>query len=475
MFKKLVARFPEVEGGFPLAYENSVGVMPHQTYAPEAYAKWKKEADEQKELNKEDFEGATRKMIKGAIAKLKKDNLIVSFLKHYRQKLEGMMASSEDYGVETGGVDDEGYEITSTEDEYRHLQTYMSRYLDDMEHWESLPIPEIKELLRKADPNEDFNELRSKLRGLEKQWAEKQREWIDITEELKTHDIITIMKFSDNMRWFSLRKAYCSKEADAMGHCGNKPRESSNDTILSLREVKEQKGRVLARPVLTFIQTDMGDLTEMKGRGNSKPSPKYHSYIVALLKHKDGKWHTIRNVRGGGYREENNFSLLDLNLLEFVNLQKTRPDMVNSDTCLTYANLYINKHIDQLTPKEEKDLEYLYQVAQKDPHQKGRVGYAKKSVGNLYVSHNKKLPQFLKNFIFEDSTNIYDILMYCTNEGKEPPQEILSRVAKDETMKEEVWRMIMRNSSHWPRNPITSHIMNTIRPKRFKINPKNNG
>jgi len=34
----------------------------------------------------------------------------------------------------------------------------------------------------------------------------------------------------------------------------------------------------------------------MKGRGNDKPAPKYHPYVVELLRH-----HLIRGIKGGGY------------------------------------------------------------------------------------------------------------------------------------------------------------------------------
>ena len=58
----------------------------------------------------------------------------------------------------------------------------------------------------------------------------------------------------------------------------------SSDTVLSLRQKVTHDGEKYHRPVLTFILDDRGFLGEMKGRNNNKPSEKYHSYIVELLK-----------------------------------------------------------------------------------------------------------------------------------------------------------------------------------------------
>jgi hypothetical protein len=92
-----------------------------------------------------------------------------------------------------------------------------------------------------------------------------------------------------------------------MGHCGNVPSEQRGDRILSLRR-KVLRGDVERwYPVATFILDGDGRLGEMKGQGNDKPSPKYHPYIVELVRH-----HLIRGIKGGGYMPENNFSMADL-------------------------------------------------------------------------------------------------------------------------------------------------------------------
>lgn len=165
-------------------------------------------------------------------------------------------------------------------------------------HFLSLPIDAIKSYeFQWQSPNEiidDFFEYESI-------WKETREDYIEDDEaEL-------IMDFGDGFGWYDLQKAYCSKEAKAMGHCGNSPRQHTDDTILSLRYQGDHDGQPIYRPVLTFIRNEDGYLTEMKGRGNDKPAERYHKYIVPLLKSDH-----VEGIIGGGYLPENNFSIYDL-------------------------------------------------------------------------------------------------------------------------------------------------------------------
>lgn len=99
-------------------------------------------------------------------------------------------------------------------------------------------------------------------------------------------------------KWVALDRVSCSKEAEAMGHCGNTGGKTG-DNILSLRDPENVVH-------LTFIN-NQGVLGEMKGRGNSKPSKKYHPAIMQLLLSNE-----IASIEGGGYAPKNNFSLDDL-------------------------------------------------------------------------------------------------------------------------------------------------------------------
>jgi hypothetical protein len=171
-----------------------------------------------------------------------------------------------------------------------------------LEHFLSLPIPEIQNYVFKAESPRQLFDLFARYEAAWRQRIEEERSLITPEPE----DEILI-EFQDGYAWWLLSRGGCSVEAQAMGHCGNVPSQRPGDRILSLRP-KVRRGDVERwYPVATFILDADGQLGEMKGRGNDKPAPKYHPYIIELLRH-----HIIRGVKGGGYMPENNFSMSDL-------------------------------------------------------------------------------------------------------------------------------------------------------------------
>lgn len=171
--------------------------------------------------------------------------------------------------------------------------------LVNLEHMLSLPIPEIQ---NHVFSYETITELFLKFYAAEEEWKKENNSSFEPDDGSEI-----VMEFPQNMAWVLLNKASCSKEAKAMGHCGNSPRSYSNDNIISLRKIVKRGDKTFHNPYLTFILDQNGLLGEMKGRGNEKPSEKYHPYIVALLKSP-----IVKGIKGGGYLPENNFSINDL-------------------------------------------------------------------------------------------------------------------------------------------------------------------
>jgi hypothetical protein len=121
----------------------------------------------------------------------------------------------------------------------------------------------------------------------------------------------TIIEFPDGYKWVDLEKSYCEKESKSMGHCGNAGA-SKGDTILSLRDNKNV-------PHLTFILNN-GILGERKGRANEKPAPKYHPYIIELL-----KLPIIKNLGDGKYLPQKDFKISDITEEQLKSLVKIKP------------------------------------------------------------------------------------------------------------------------------------------------------
>jgi len=171
-----------------------------------------------------------------------------------------------------------------------------------LEHFLSLPIPEIQNYVFKAESPRQLFDLFTQYEAAWRQQMEEEKSLISPEDG----DEI-LLSFQDGFAWWLLPRGGCPVEAEAMGHCGNVPSERPGDRILSLRR-KVQRGDILRwYPVATFILDADGQLGEMKGRGNDKPAPKYHPYIVELLRH-----HIITGLKGGGYMPENNFAMSDL-------------------------------------------------------------------------------------------------------------------------------------------------------------------
>lgn len=191
--------------------------------------------------------------------------------------------------------------VATKENEYYEIRGL----LRDLSHFLSLPIDGITNYrFDRQLPSTilvDFEKM-------ENAWKEERKAQVEDSGK-------KIIDLGDGWAWYDLEKPYCDAEGDAMGHCGNAADWKHDDTVLSLRK-KTASG---LSPHLTFIRHGDGFLGEMKGRGNDKPSAKYHKAILALLKSP-----YVNGIAGGGYKPENNFALDDLPYGEIENLKKAK-------------------------------------------------------------------------------------------------------------------------------------------------------
>lgn len=169
-----------------------------------------------------------------------------------------------------------------------------------MEHFMSLGIAGIEEYVFS---NQTPRQIIQDWTPVEDAWKAKRNAMVNIDRE----GTETIIEYPDGSEWVNLNKGYCDKESNAMGHCGNAGAKEG-ETILSYRSIVDVDGQKMWKPHLTFIlDTNTGLLGETKGRGNGKPSEKYHSVITDLLRRPE-----VKGIKGGGYLPENNFKLTDL-------------------------------------------------------------------------------------------------------------------------------------------------------------------
>ena len=194
--------------------------------------------------------------------------------------------------------------ITVNDIDYAAVLAQPGSLARKLEHFLGLNIPEINRIVwDKQTPRQ----LLEQMGIIEAEWQKQSRGAIR-DDHPEDQDKEKIIEFPDGSAWFNLNKVSCDLEAQAMGHCGNAGSRPDAETVLSYRTPKNIRGKLMWEPHMTFIlNTETGKLGEMKGRNNKKPIPKYHPYIIALLKSP-----LVKGIRGGGYKPEENFSLKDL-------------------------------------------------------------------------------------------------------------------------------------------------------------------
>ena len=170
----------------------------------------------------------------------------------------------------------------------------------------------------------------------ENEWARKQQRTIP-HDDPSWEGAEKIIEFSDGMAWWNLHRSYCNREGKAMGHCGNSYRSERPVEILTLREPADEGWKVN----LTFIwNTTNGKIEESKGFNNQKPDPKYHAYILELLKQ---PW-----VKGfdqsRSHDPENNFSIDDLDEENQREITELNPRLAGYIDDETWRQKYGDEH-----------------------------------------------------------------------------------------------------------------------------------
>jgi hypothetical protein len=171
--------------------------------------------------------------------------------------------------------------------------------------------------------NLSFNEIEAK----SKEWHDTLEVGggdIDYQEENKI-----IADFRDKngigFYWVDFESNFCGEEKERMGHCANT---DSSNTLYSLREVIKLGGNhTLNKSRLTAAVEPNGIIVQLKGEKNSKPSNKFHKYIIGLLNQKDDYDDYLINGFGSEYDSKNDFKISDLSDADFLALYEDRPEL----------------------------------------------------------------------------------------------------------------------------------------------------
>lgn len=152
--------------------------------------------------------------------------------------------------------------------------------INNISRYFSLHIDSVDAFVFQSNLN--LTDLIAKLNELVEEHQKQWQGWIEIDEDAGE----TIFKDypSDKMAWVNLNRSACGLEGDSMGHCGNNPRSSEDDIMYSLSTIKKRHdGVTFRKPHVTAVIEDDGYWSEIKGRGNDKPHPKYGKFLVDIM------------------------------------------------------------------------------------------------------------------------------------------------------------------------------------------------
>ncbi len=138
----------------------------------------------------------------------------------------------------------------------------------------------------------------------------------------------TIVEFPNGWRWFDLHRP-CSEMRDdreaasdiaITGHCAN----VASKVGLTAFELAEPLGNNMWKHHAFFVMHSNGQLGEMKGRKNQKPSPRLEKYIFELLRREK----RIQGIGGPTFwNSAHNFALNDLTKPHLETLKQERPEI----------------------------------------------------------------------------------------------------------------------------------------------------
>lgn len=144
----------------------------------------------------------------------------------------------------------------------------------------------------------------------------------------KEGPVETIIEFPNGWRWFDLHRAYSELRDDRSvcsdiaitGHCAN----VASKAGLTAFELAEPLGNDMWKHHAFFVMHENGQLGEMKGRKNQKPSPRLEKYIFELLRQEK----RIQGMGGPVYwNSAHDFALNDLTKPHLDVLMRERPEL----------------------------------------------------------------------------------------------------------------------------------------------------
>jgi hypothetical protein len=198
--------------------------------------------------------------------------------------------------------------------------------------------------------------------------------------------------FGGGWQWVMYKGNVCDKSRASMGHCAT----ASRDDMYLLRLVNGNREFVTVdwHPKHKYIK-------QIKGKGNKKPIPKLHKFIVWLIT----EWGGIKSIRSDeGYLPHTNFHLGDLEPELAAKIYTDNPSLIDVHTILKFMP---NDKKDKFIMTLFKDETFLEKLIPYRFSKFFELVENKDSVNGIIIKH----PTFL-----QEMNEYTDLLAYTVNE-----------------------------------------------------------
>jgi len=224
---------------------------------------------------------------------------------------------------------------------------------------------------------------------------------------------------------------YCSEEARRMGHCG---KTEALNKFISLRNYYEYgSGYTMNKSLITVSIDPNGNIVQIKGPHNSKPSQEYEEYIFDLynLNLTDDQGLQNKLIKGidWEYDSDDDFKLSDFSHENIIKLMQENPGLFSSLVSIMELYLITKKKGAVISPMLHKKYEIKIgngeHLGLEDffVSSRTRRSYPDVDVGEIINSY------LLNSDIFYDIDNSTDDLLGYLNSSSE--EMILSYINKE--------------------------------------------
>lgn len=271
-----------------------------------------------------------------------------------------------------------------------------------------------------------------------------------------------VLDMGNGFAWYDLQTDNCSKEGDAMGHCGQT--EDEEASLWSMRkEHMFDGGTVRHEPILTAeVDEETKSVNQLFAAGNTKPDPKWHPAIHQLYSN------TELFPTTGGYEYENQFHVDDMDDNNFNNLIEKRPELqllsekrpLPHDEALALlrgGNQKVHQLlVDNNTTRPEVLHHILEKTPKSNPYDLGSSFDIYRGIAEhpnlseetaMHMINDKEYSNHISNIAWKSKSPDILTAIYNKNKGKKKDYSCIEGISRNKNTPSRILAVLGRNSN----------------------------